>query len=221
MKIIDQLHMFPWRSMNANNCNTYLIDGPARILIDPGHLHQFSHVDESLGALGLDVNAIDLVVATHAHPDHVEALQLFRDSPAQTAMHALEWELMQSLASRMGADVAQRAKLLEPDLFLTEGRLDVKGIQLDVYHTPGHSPGSVTLHWAANKVLFTGDLIFNQGLGRTDLPGGDPAQLKASIQRMRDLEVDYLLPGHGDGIMDPKGVAANFDHLERVWFAML
>ncbi len=66
MKVTDGLHAFLWTSPSANNCNTYLIDGPARILIDPGHLHLFEHVEVQLRVLGIEISDIDLVLVTHA-----------------------------------------------------------------------------------------------------------------------------------------------------------
>ena len=68
------------------------------------------------------------------------------------------------------------------------------------------------------KILFTGDVIFKEAFGRTDLPGGDGGQLKESIARMSGLEVDWLLPGHGEIIAGAEGVRMNFDHLEQYLF---
>jgi len=87
-----------------------------------------------------------------------------------------------------------------------------------VLHTPGHSPGSVSLYWPEQKLLFTGDLIFKDGLGRTDLPGGDGNLLKESIKRLAGLDVEWVLPGHGDIISGAAEVKTNFDQLEQVWF---
>ncbi|MBW2158037.1 MAG: MBL fold metallo-hydrolase, partial [Deltaproteobacteria bacterium] len=70
-----------WESMSANNCNTYLIDGPTRILIDPGHRHLFDHVNQGLMELNLTLEDIGLIICTHAHPDHMEAVQLFNKIP--------------------------------------------------------------------------------------------------------------------------------------------
>ena len=81
---------------------------------------------------------------------------------------------------------------------------------MKVFHTPGHSPGSVSLYWPDKKVLFTGDLIFKDGVGRTDLPGGDSSLLKESIKRLKGLEIEWLLPGHGDMVSGAKEVRANF-----------
>ena len=90
-----------------------------------------------------------------------------------------------------------------------------------VIHTPGHSPGSICLYWPDRKVLFTGDVVFYQGVGRTDLPGGNGEDLKASIKRISQLEVDYLLTGHGNVVSGRDLVKANFSEIERVWFAYL
>jgi glyoxylase-like metal-dependent hydrolase (beta-lactamase superfamily II) len=76
----------------------------------------------------------------------------------------------------------------------------------------------VTLYWPQARALFTGDLIFNGGLGRTDLPGGDGRALKASIRRMADLDADWLLSGHGDVIRGAEAVQTNFAGVERTWF---
>ena len=69
--------------------------------------------------------------------------------------------------------------------------------------------------------MFAGVLIFKEGLGRTDLPGGDGALLKESIKRLEELEIEWLLPGHGDIVRGTKEVKANFRHLEQYWFSYL
>ena len=96
--------------------------------------------------------------------------------------------------------------------------MTVGEIDLEIYHSPGHSPGAVTLYWPAQKALFTGDLIFKDGLGRTDLPGGSGRQLKESIRRIAGLDADWLLAGHGDVVSGAAEVRANFEQVERMWF---
>ncbi len=109
----------------------------------------------------------------------------------------------------------------EPHILLQEGDLRMGDIALKVMHTPGHSPGSVCLYWPEEKALFTGDLIFNQGIGRTDLPGGNGQSLKNSIRKASALDVEILLPGHGDVIRGRDAVAKNFEDVERFWFAYI
>ncbi|MBW1813712.1 MAG: MBL fold metallo-hydrolase [Deltaproteobacteria bacterium] len=165
-----------WESMTVNNCNTYLIDGPTRVLIDPGHEHLFEHVLKGLENLDLSIEDIGLVICTHAHPDHIEAVKLFKNTP------------------------------------LKQGEFSINGLEFNVIHTPGHSPGSISLFMPEPKALFTGDVIFKEALGRTDLPGGSGKILKESIKQLSELEAEFLLSGHGEVVSE------NFDHVMRVWF---
>jgi glyoxylase-like metal-dependent hydrolase (beta-lactamase superfamily II) len=107
------------------------------------------------------------------------------------------------------------------DFFLTEGSLKAGGVELEVIHTPGHSPGSICIYWPSRKALFAGDVIFEQGVGRTDLPGGSGAQLRNSIERLFSLDVEFLLPGHGNIIQGKGEVEKNFALVEQVYFGLL
>jgi len=222
MELTPNLHAFLWTSPSANNCNTYLIRSPEKhILIDPGHVAYFDHVRGGLDRLGLALDDIDLVVCTHAHPDHIEAVQLFDKTPARFALHQAEWQLVEAMGPYLKASLNVDPEALAPDFFLREGALSVGDVELEIYHTPGHAPGAVTLHWPAEKALFTGDLIFKGGLGRTDLPGGDGRQLKESIRRMASLEAEWMLSGHGDVVSGAEAVKANFTQVERTWFGYI
>ena len=218
MQITDRIHAFPWQSMTTNNCNTYLIDGPTRILVDPGHLRLFDHVERGLRELGLGLDDIGLVICTHGHPDHLEAARLFRERTARVAIHRTEWALLQSMGRQMQAAMGIDLADLEPDVFLQEGDLNVDGTALEILHTPGHSPGSVSIYWPASRALFTGDVIFKDGLGRTDLPGGNGESLQKSIVRLSELDAEILLSGHGPEITGAEAVRENFDQVERHWF---
>ncbi len=109
----------------------------------------------------------------------------------------------------------------QPQFFLNEGDLAVNGMDFKIFHTPGHSPGSISIYWTEKKALFTGDLIFKDGVGRTDLPGGNGKELKESIKRLEELDVEYLLSGHGDVIFGKQEVDRNFEIIERQWFGHL
>ncbi len=222
MELTPNLHAFLWTSPGANNCNTYLIRSTAKnILVDPGHAPYFDHVRQGLRALGLAIDDIDLVIGTHAHPDHIEAVRLFNRPPTRFALNEVEWRLALEAAPMLKAALNFDPEGLTPDFFLAEGDLKVGEIELEVFHTPGHAPGGVSLYWPREKALFTGDLIFRGGLGRTDLPGGDGGALKASIRRMAALDADWLLSGHGDVIRGTEGVKENFAGVERTWFGYI
>jgi glyoxylase-like metal-dependent hydrolase (beta-lactamase superfamily II) len=210
MKVSDGLYAFNWQSFRENNCNTYFINREKKILIDPGHDHLFSHVADKLSELGVSVSQLDYVLITHGHPDHLEAA--FRlQNPSSMAMSQEEWQFIKKW---IGNDY----NLPPPDLFLEEGPLPLGDVTLDIYHTPGHSPGSVCLYWSEHKALFTGDVIFNQGIGRVDLPGGDGNQLKESIRKLKDLDVEILLSGHGEILAGKEALQENFRFIENYWF---
>jgi len=210
IEVIEGLYSFMWDNNRENNCNAFLIDGSRKILIDPGHQHLFAHVEKGLAALKIPIEKIDLVIATHAHPDHFEAVARFPDT-TQFAMGYYEYELVKKFAGSY-------FQLPEPDFFLQEGELIIGTNQFEILETPGHSPGSVCIYWPEKRVLFAGDVIFHHGIGRTDLPGGSGKQLKESIQRIRSLDVEYVLSGHGDVIAGKEAVQANFQEIENYWF---
>jgi glyoxylase-like metal-dependent hydrolase (beta-lactamase superfamily II) len=127
--------------------------------------------------------------------------------------------MIEQMAKHMGPAFDLDAYM--PDFFLGEGDLDVKGIDLQVIPTPGHSKGSVALYWRAEKALFSGDVIFRDGLGRTDLPGGNGGNLKKSIKELESLDAEWLLPGHGEIVSGSARVKANFKRVEEYWFAYI
>ena len=147
MEIFDKFHAFIWQNPAANNCNTYLIDGPSRVLIDPGHRAHFEHVQRGLEQLELSASDIDLVICTHAHPDHIEAVPLVRGTPTLYTLHETEWQWAATIGKQMSAAYGIDIEEFQPDFFLGEGTLAVKGLELEIIHTPGHSPGSVSVYW--------------------------------------------------------------------------
>jgi len=217
MKITDNLYAFLWRNPQANNCNTYLIKGSKTILIDPGHVHLFDYVRSGLMDMNLTPEQIDLIMVTHAHPDHLEAVTLFK-KPTLFTMSLAEFGFVKQWSGRYGREAG---KGLEPDFFLQDGELTLGDLSFQVITTPGHSPGSICLYWPEHKALFTGDLIFSQGIGRTDLPGGNGGLLKESIMQIACLDIEYLLSGHGELIRGKKAVEANFREVENNWFDYL
>ena len=221
MQIATKLHAFLWKSATSNNCNTYLIDGETRVLIDPGHLQLFDHVQKGLVNVGLSIDDIGLVICTHAHPDHIEAVQLFKKASVLMTMHEEEWHFIKTMDTYIRASYGIGSDAITPDFFLKEGDLSLSGLEPKVLHTPGHSPGSVSIYWPEQKVLFTGDLAFKEGIGRTDLPGGDSSLLKKSIQGLPALEAEWLLSGHGEIVEGGQSVKANFEHIERFWFSQI
>jgi len=215
MRLSDELYAFPWRALNVNNCNSYLIDGPFKILIDPGHQHLFTELGNSLHSINIRPEDINLIIATHIHPDHIEAVQTFSSLSTMVTIHETEYRYFQEKAAYY------HGFNIEPDFLLTEGTLRAGEVEVEVIHTPGHSPGSICLYWPSHKALFAGDVIFEQGVGRTDLPGGSGDQLKKSIKRLSSLNIELLLSGHGNIMRGQKEIARNFSLIEDIYFSIL
>jgi glyoxylase-like metal-dependent hydrolase (beta-lactamase superfamily II) len=165
-------------------------------VIDPG-----DEPDRIL-ALARDMGVrITRVVASHAHLDHVLAVQAVVDATgAPFVLHQADLEIADHvpLAARMwlSREVLPPPR---PDAFAVDGQdLEIAGVTLKVIHTPGHTPGSVSLYAAEAHLLFSGDTLFRESIGRTDMPGGDSEQIIQSIaRRLFTLPDDTrVLPGH-------------------------
>ncbi len=180
----------------ASNC--YLV-GCERtgqgIVIDPGA--DAPLIQQAIEAEGLQIG---LIVLTHYHFDHIGAAEPLRASTgAPLAIHADEADLLRE-PPPLFRFFQPRIPTLQADRLLqTDERLSVGDLQIVVLHTPGHSPGGISLHIPAERVVFSGDALFCEGVGRTDFPGGDWSLLEASIRdRLFTLaEETVVYPGHG------------------------
>lgn len=144
--------------------------------------------------------AICLVLLTHGHIDHIDAVgDLLRGASTRVAIHALDAALLGDPMLSGAALFGFSQQAITPDLLLHEGESlspDGTDLSLRVLHTPGHTPGSVCL--LGDDALFSGDTLFAGGIGRTDLPGGDEVRMRESLSRLVDLPGDLVVyPGHG------------------------
>jgi len=189
--IIERLEVGP----AASNC--YIVGAETShegIIIDPG-----AEGDRILGRvkdLGL---TLKLIVLTHSHFDHIGAVKEVKEATkAELAVHSADARALQSM-SPMG--MLYRLSLqaaLPPDRLLKGGdSLEISGLRLLVLHTPGHTPGGISL--LGEGVVFTGDTLFNFGIGRSDTPGGSAHQLMDSIHTKLMVLPDNTIvyPGHG------------------------
>ncbi len=102
-----------------------------------------------------------------------------------------------------------------------DGKLDIGGMELELIPSPGHSPDSICFYGKEGKFLVCGDVMFVVNTGRVDLPGGSAAQLKQSIERLSQLEIEYLLPGHTGIISGAQKVKNNFEYIRENVFPWL
>ena len=142
------------------------------------------------------------ILITHTHFDHVLALaEVKAATGAPIAMHPDGLDQLRNL-SRIAAmyGIPYDGDTPDPDRDIAHGDvIEFGGIRLEARFTPGHSPGHITFVMAAQKIAFVGDCIFNNGFGRTDLPGSDEATLRQSIvEQILTLPDDFsLCSGHG------------------------
>jgi glyoxylase-like metal-dependent hydrolase (beta-lactamase superfamily II) len=181
----------------ACNC-TILGDREAgeAIVIDPGD--EVGRIYRRLEDLGLKLKQI---LVTHAHIDHVGgALKLKGLTGAPILLNENDLPLLKMMdqqASWLGVATPETAP---PDENLADGmRVGLENYPAQVIYTPGHTQGSVCLHFAALKLLVAGDTLFEGSIGRTDLPGGNYGQIIDSIQsRLLSLpDETRVLTGHG------------------------
>jgi len=217
MKIIKDLYFYPWASVQENNANTVFINGPVPTLIDPGYSHLLDNVLEGMSKDGLDPRATRMAIFTHSHPDHLEGINRLGDSILR-AIGKDEYEFMQSRGNELFM-AGSAARGMQPfEILLHEGPLELGDKTLNVILTPGHSAGSICLYWKKEKVLISGDTIFNMGVGRTDLPGGSMDQLAQSIKTLSKLDIEYLIPGHGEMLKGKAAIQKNFEMILTQFF---
>jgi glyoxylase-like metal-dependent hydrolase (beta-lactamase superfamily II) len=176
------------------NCFLLRQDGSNEALIvDPGE-----EAPKLLGAieeLGLELQAILL---THTHFDHVGAVApVARATGAPVYCPKLEVPVLQDIMSFVPWAGFGPFESWDPEETVEGGEhLQLAGFEIDVIFTPGHSPGHVT--YAVEDALFSGDVLFEGSVGRTDLPGGDWSVLSRSIESLLDRYPDEqrVFPGH-------------------------
>lgn len=220
MQLANDLYAYLWTQPTVNNCNTYLIGGQAPALVDPGHSQLYGHVEMGLQSDGQPETPA-MVICTHCHPDHLEAAQKLQQAGAKLAMHPTEVAYMEGEGRQLAVALGMSFPELTVDVFLDEGELKLGGHTLEVIHTPGHSPGHICLWWPEAKALVAGDLVFAQGVGRVDFPGGDGEALKASINRVAELDAEYVLTGHGPIVKGADNVARNYQMIQQMYFGLL
>jgi hydroxyacylglutathione hydrolase len=181
----------------AANC--YIVGSSATnegMIIDPG-----AEADNILTTVQQTELSISIIVITHAHIDHVGALREVQEKTnAQSAIHEAEKGLMLSAPMRMltSLGISPIKSPPRPDRLLKDGdRIEVGDLHFEVLHTPGHSSGGICL--SGHGVVFSGDTLFNLGIGRTDFPGMSHERLIKSIREKLMVLPDETIvyPGHG------------------------
>lgn len=178
--------------------NAYILrqpGSPRALMVDPGE--DAPRLLAALAELGLTLEAILL---THTHFDHVGAVApIARATGAPVYVPALERHVLANIMDFVPWAGFGPYESWEAEHTVAGGeRLSLAGMDVDVLFTPGHSPGHVTYAFEEDALLASGDVLFQDSVGRTDLPGGDHEVLMASIGTLLERYDDAttVLPGH-------------------------
>lgn len=180
--------------------NIYLLEDEDPIVVDTGTGAYAETVLDELAKI-VALKRIGRIVLTHSHYDHIGGAAEFQKATGSTiylheeeAMRIASGDYSLTLSSMFGAKL--RKLEIEP---LRDGqRISSGSSELEVIHTPGHSPGSIVLLDRKGGSAAVGDTVFcDGGVGRWDLPGGDLAKLQSSLKVIGSLGLKNMYPGHG------------------------
>ncbi len=175
--------------------NSYLVVNEKKaIIIDPGF-----GIKPILAKIESEKLNLEAIIATHGHIDHIDGVNTVKKKfNVPFYVNSLDSELVETvqMQARMFG-VADPGKIMPDRDLPSSGDMEMAGLTLELFHTPGHSQGSVSIK--IDNVLFSGDTLFNFSIGRTDLPGGNYATLINSITTKILILPDdtRVLSGHG------------------------
>lgn len=174
------------------------------VLIDPA-----GDFDKIMQAIQHHHARVTYIINTHGHFDHTQGnSKMIELTGAQLLIHEADMDQLTGITNRLMARINKGSISPKPMHILHDGDIIKYGTeQLEVIHTPGHTAGSICLYTPGH--IFTGDTLFTEGMGRTDLPGGSYKQIMESIYRILSLPDETIIwPGHHYGRF-PKSTVAD------------
>jgi glyoxylase-like metal-dependent hydrolase (beta-lactamase superfamily II) len=180
----------------------YYVASEKPVIIDTGTGRRNEEILEKLNGLKA-LDKVEKIILTHNHADHSGgAADLSEELGVPVLAHELDGIAVAEGNSELTGAVmfGFDMKKLEVTYLKADDTIDCGDVKFEVIHTPGHSPGSITLYDKQTKSIFCGDLAFmDGGVGRWDLPGGDYRELVRSYEKIIKLELENFYPGHGPG----------------------
>ena len=188
-------------------------------IIDAGLIGKGNYKITAMLNAGIDLHSVKRIIMTHTHFDHIGCLSEIRESIPQAELWVHENEAqsledgddeivygMEMFKNMCMAqyDISPNAFQFHVDKKLHGGEhFDLGNMDWEILYIPGHSPGSIGLYNKSKKILIPGDVVYSDyAIGRFDLHGANGSDLKDSLLRLAQLEVDILLPGHNRVVTD-------------------
>ena len=198
------------------DCNTYVITGSPGIIIDTGAKMFLPALINSLHKDGIEPEDIGIITNTHLHGDHCGANEAFKEfSGGKIIIHPVQKKFYNLVVLEGGRVFGLPSPEFREDACLENDRLSAGDVELELIASPGHTPDSICFYNPKDKVLISGDVVFEQNTGRVDLPGSSADELKRSIEGLSKLEIEYLLPGHMGIVTGQDEVRRNFDFIKE------
>ena len=191
------VHMFPGTGYDSN---VFLVTGTEAVLIDTGSGMYSAKLIRNVCSIS---DSISKIILTHCHYDHAGgAAELAEHFQAPVSIHQNDAAAVREASSEhTAADVFGCEMSAVEVTELKAGEvIDTGDHCLEVIHTPGHTAGSISLFDQDAQILFSGDTVFAEGVGRWDFPTGNLMSLNRSVKLLSELPTSYLYPGHGPSV---------------------
>lgn len=218
MLLAHGLYVYEKPGMGQHGSHTYVVVGEKKtLLIDPGFSHNLHDlVVQKMVDDGISPKDVELMANTHLHLDHSDADEAFaKISGAWIVFHRSQVAFLDDEAS--AHPVFRIPKKIDSSY---EGEIDLGGIRVQVVETPGHCRGHLCFYIPTAKALISGDLVFENNVGRTDLPSGDEAEERRSLRKIASLDLEMVLPAHGKLFLSAEEARRNLDLVLANWTSL-
>ncbi len=195
MRVCENIYLFGGEDGSSN---IYVIDD--YLLVDTGLEDTFTETLDNMKSEGLSPEEIKIILNTHGHYDHIGGNKKFMEL-SKAELYASEPDA-ENIEKGHGTYCDFFNKTFTPssvDKKLKEGnKIKTPNHTFEVIYTPGHTKGGICLYEPDKKMLISGDTLFANAVGRTDLYGGSEKELIDSLKKLKKLDIELLLPGHGN-----------------------
>ena len=196
---VTKIHITPLDS------NIYIINNT--LLIDTSTGHHTALIKKALDTLGITHDDITCIINTHTHIDHIGGNHLFKNAKImmhESAKTTLKEPTLKNTFSKYFNTTLKNSEIHIP--LNDRDTIRAKGTKLEIIHTPGHSPDSISIYMPDQKYLFTGDAIPVRFDKKLSVYIKNRETSKETLQKLHNLEINMLLPGHGKTIDNPQQI---------------
>lgn len=174
--------------------NVYLINLKEKLIIDTGPRAYHETVKEELAKITA-LDEIKTVILTHVHYDHAGNIDIFPNAGIFASKKEIEdFNRNPLLAFNIDPKIILQLRKRLEDIGSIKEQL--KKSQIEIIPVPGHTAGSIALFYKKEKILFSGDCLFENGIGRYDLPNSVPEEMEKSLDKLKKINYKILAPGH-------------------------